>query len=46
MKGLDLWKYEKIERFIESINRNQIDITMLNEVNVKLNPANIDKIEQ
>ena len=46
VKGLDPWKYEKIERFIESSNQNQIDIMMVSEVNVKWNPVNLDRMEQ
>ena len=46
VKGLDPWKYEKMERFIDSCQRIQIDVMMLNEVNVKWIPANIDKMEQ
>ena len=46
VKGLDPWKHEKMERFLESCQKHQIDVMLLNEVNVKWNPANLDKMEQ
>ena len=44
-KGLNLWNYECVEMFIESIEKHQIDIMLLNETNVKWIPSNIDKME-
>jgi len=46
MKGLDPWNNERIERFKMSVEKNDIDIMLLNEVNVKWNPLNVDKIEK
>ena len=46
IKGLDPKKIVKMERFINSIQKYQIDTMLLNEVNVKWAPANIDRIEQ
>ena len=46
MKGLDLWNNERIEMFKMSVEKNDIDIMLLNEVNIKWNPLNVDKIEK
>ena len=46
VKGLDPWKYEKMERFLESCEKYQIDAMLLNEVNVKWTSSNLDKMEQ
>ena len=43
-KGLDPRKI-KNERFISSIEKNQIDMMLLNEVNVKQTPVNVDTLE-
>ena len=45
-KGLDPNNNLKIERFIKSIEKYQIDMMLLNEVNMKWTPSNIDKIER
>ena len=44
-RGLDPSNNEKIERFIASIEQYQIDLMLVNEVNVKWIPANVDKME-
>ena len=44
VKGLSLKNNEKIERFMDSIERYQVDIMHLNEVNVKWTPTNLDTI--
>ena len=46
VKGLDPNNNLKIERFIKSIEKYQIDMMLLNEVNMKWTPSNIDKIER
>ena len=43
-KGLSPKNNEKIERFMDSIGRYQVDIMNLNEANVKWAPANLDII--
>jgi len=45
-RGLDPSNNIKIERFIKSIQKYQIDIMLINEVNMKWTPANIDRMEQ
>ena len=44
-KGLNLWNYEWMEMFIESIEKYQIDVMLLNETNVKWTLSNKDKME-
>lgn len=45
VKGLSPSNNEKIDRFIESIEKYQVDIMQINEVNVKWIPANLDKMK-
>ena len=45
IKGIDPKSIVKIERFIISIQKYQIDMMLLNEVNVKWTPVNIDRME-
>ena len=45
-KGLDPSHNIKIERFVESFEKFQIDLMLMNKANVKWTPANIDMIER
>ena len=44
-KGLNLWNNKRIEIFIELIEKHQIDVMLLYEMNFKWIPSNIDKME-
>ena len=46
VRGLDPKNEDKMHQFITSIEKYQIDMICLNEVNVKWTPANIDKFER
>ena len=43
--GLNPWDEQKMNMFVQSCTKNQIDIALLNEMNVKWTPAILDKIE-
>ena len=44
-KGFDLWKCEKMERFLESCEKHQIDTMLLKKIKIKWNAVNLDEIE-
>ena len=46
VRGLDPKNEDKMHQFITSIEKYQIDMICLNEVNAKWTPANIDKFER
>lgn len=45
-RGLDPSNNIKIERFTKSIQKYQIDMMLINEVNMKWTPTNVDRMEQ
>ena len=45
-RGLDPSNNIKIERFTKSIQKYQIDMMLINKVNMKWTPTNVDRIEQ
>jgi len=44
-RGLDPSNNVKMEHFIESVDKYQIDMMLINEVNMKWTPSNLDKME-
>ena len=45
-KGLNLWNDYKMDLFINSCKKKQIDVILLSETQIKWTPRNIDRMKQ
>ena len=44
-RGINLWKSYKIDMFLNTCKKHQVDIILLSETQVKWTPANLDRME-